>query len=100
MSFTDAVAPPRLGVVLVVHNGLRWLPVILGTMAEWRIAGLELIVVDNGSTDGSADLLESRVTSDRLIRLDASRPFSGAVEVARQHPALAGVPLLLLMHDD
>jgi GT2 family glycosyltransferase len=100
MSFTDAVAPPRLGVVLVVHNGLRWLPVILGTMAEWRIAGLELIVVDNGSTDGSADLLESRVTSDRLIRLDASRTFSEAVEVARDHPALAGVPLLLLMHDD
>jgi GT2 family glycosyltransferase len=100
MSFTDAVAPPRLGVVLVVHNGLRWLPVILGTMAEWRIAGLELIVVDNGSTDGSTELLESRVTLDRLVRLDSARSFSQAVEVALRHPALAGVPLLLLMHDD
>lgn len=100
MSFTDAVAPPRLGVVLVVHNGLRWLPVILGTMAEWRIAGLELVVVDNGSTDGSTDLLESRVTADRLVRLDGSRSFSEAVEVGRRHPALAEVPLLLLMHDD
>ena len=100
MSFTDQVAPPRLGVVLVVHNGLRWLPVILGTMAEWRIAGLELVVVDNGSTDGSADLLESRVTPDRLVRLDASRTFSEAVNVGLQHPALANVPLLLLMHDD
>src|SRR5918996_6044085 len=100
MSFTDAVAPPRLGVVLVVHNGLRWLPVILGTMGEWRIAGLELIVVDNGSTDGSRELLESRVTSDRLIHLDNARSFSEAVEVALRHPALDGVPVLLLMHDD
>ena len=100
MSFTDAVAPPRLGVVLVVSNGLRWLPVILGTMVDWRIAGLELIVVDNGSTDGSADLLESRVTADRLIRLDNTQSFSEAVEIGRRHPALAGVPLLLMLHDD
>jgi GT2 family glycosyltransferase len=84
----------------VVHNGLRWLPVILGTMAEWRIAGLELVIVDNGSTDGSTDLLESRVTDDRLIRLDDTRTFVEAVEAGRRHPALAGAPLLLLLHDD
>ena len=84
----------------MVHNGLRWLPVILGTMAEWRIAGLELVIVDNGSTDGSADLLESRVTDDRLIRLDGTRSFGEAVEAGRHHPALTGAPLLLLLHDD
>ena len=99
MSFTEPVAP-RLGVILVVHNGLRWLPVILGTMAEWRIAGLELVIVDNGSTDGSTDLLASRVTDDRMIHLDSKRSFSEAVEAGRRHPALAGAPLLLLLHDD
>ncbi len=100
MSFTDAVTKPRLGVVLVVHNGLRWLPVILGTIADWRIAGLELIVVDNASTDGSGDLLQSRVTADRLIRLDTPHSFGEAVEVGRTHPALRDAPLLLLLHDD
>jgi GT2 family glycosyltransferase len=96
----DAASAPRLGVVLVVHNGLRWLPVILGTIADWRIAGLELIIVDNASTDGSTDLLESRVTPDRLIRLDQPRTFAEAVEVGRTHPALRGAPLLLMLHDD
>ncbi|MBW3605379.1 MAG: glycosyltransferase family 2 protein [Actinobacteria bacterium] len=100
MSFTDAVAQPRLGVVLVVHNGLRWLPVILGTIADWRIAGLELVIVDNASTDGSTELLASRVTADRLVRLDTPHSFSEAVEVGRAHPALQGAPLLLLLHDD
>lgn len=100
MSFVDAPTASRLGVVLVVHNGLRWLPVILGTIAEWRIAGLELVVVDNGSTDGSADLLESRVTPDRLIRLPGPGSFASAVEAGRTHPALANVPLLLMLHDD
>lgn len=98
--FADAAAAPRLGVVLVVHNGLRWLPVILGTIAEWRIAGLELIIVDNASTDGSTDLLESRVTPDRLVRLDERHTFSQAVEVGRTHPALRDAPLLLMLHDD
>ena len=100
MSYTDAVAHPRLGVVLVVHNGLRWLPVILGTIADWRIAGLELIVVDNASTDGSADLLASRVTADRLVRLDQPKTFAEAFEIGRTHPALAGAPLALMLHDD
>jgi GT2 family glycosyltransferase len=100
MSFTDAVAPPRLGVVLVVHNGLRWLPVILGTIADWRIAGLELVIVDNASTDGSTDLLASRVTADRMIRLDTPHSFSAAVGIGRAHPALQGAPLLLMLHDD
>jgi GT2 family glycosyltransferase len=100
MSYTDAVAHPRLGVVLVVHNGLRWLPVILGTIADWRIAGLELIVVDNASTDGSSDLLAARVTADRLVRLDRPRTFAEAFEIGRTHPALAGAPLVLLLHDD
>lgn len=100
MSFTDALDPPRLGVVLVVHNGLRWLPVILGTIADWRIAGLELVIVDNASTDGSTDLLASRVTTDRLVRLDTHQSFSAAVEAGRAHPALRGTPLLLMLHDD
>ncbi|HEX6254743.1 MAG TPA: glycosyltransferase family 2 protein [Euzebyales bacterium] len=100
MSFTDSVARPRLGVVLVVHNGLRWLPVILGTIADWRIAALELIVVDNASTDGSSDLLTSRVTADRLVRLDEPRTFAEAFEIGRRHPALAGAPLVLMLHDD
>ena len=100
MSYTDAVAHPRLGVVLVVHNGLRWLPVILGTIADWRIAGLELIVVDNASTDGSSELLAARVTADRLVRLDRPKTFSEAFEIGRTHPALAGAPLVLMLHDD
>jgi GT2 family glycosyltransferase len=100
MSFTDAVARPRLGVVLVVHNGLRWLPVILGTIADWRIAGLELIVVDNASTDGSADLLASRVTADRLVQLREPHTFAEAFEIGRTHPALSGAPLVLMLHDD
>lgn len=100
MSFTDALAPPRLGVVLVVHNGLRWLPVILGTIADWRIAGLELVIVDNASTDGSTDLLTTRVTGDRLVRLDTPHSFSEAFEIGRTHPALRGAPLVLMLHDD
>ncbi|HSJ46638.1 MAG TPA: glycosyltransferase [Euzebyales bacterium] len=84
----------------MVHNGLRWLPVILGTIADWRIAGLELVVVDNASTDGSSDLLASRVTADRLVRLDQSRTFAEAFEIGRAHPALAGAPLVLMLHDD
>lgn len=94
------VTHPRLVAVLVVHDGLEWLPVLFATLSRWRHPGLELVVVDNGSTDGSAALLAERIPPERLLTLARPVGFGRAVAAARTHPAVAAADYLLLLHDD
>jgi GT2 family glycosyltransferase len=56
-------------------NGARWLPACLAALRAQERPFDELIVVDNGSTDGSADDLGDDV---RVIRLGENRGFAAA----------------------
>lgn len=101
MSTAGAPVPlPRVAAVLVAHDGEEWLPSVLGTLANQTYPALDLVVVDNGSTDGSGELLERRIPADRLITLPSDIGFGRAVAAALQNEAVAGAELLLLVHDD
>lgn len=84
--------PPTLDVsfVVVSWNGVHLLPDCLSSIATTaQQAGVswELIVVDNGSTDGSRDLLARDYPDARVIANSENRGFAGpnnqAFEVAR-----------------
>ena len=66
------IGPVELSVVLPVHNEVESLPVLWRELAE-VLLGLpepaEVIFVDDGSTDGSADVLHQLAKGDRRIRL-------------------------------
>jgi len=62
-------AAPRVTVSLVTWNGRAWLPGCLDSIAAQTLADHELLILDNGSTDGSADWLRRRAPSDARIRL-------------------------------
>lgn len=57
---------PRTSVIVLNWNGRRWLaPCLDAVFAQG--AGVEVIVVDNASTDGSAELVRERYPQTRLI---------------------------------
>src|SRR5919199_3612201 len=58
----------RASVVIVSFNSLRYLPACLSSIQAELGAADELIVVDNGSSDGSAEFVELRYPAARLIR--------------------------------
>lgn len=47
-----------VSVVVPVRNGCRWLPACLDSLAAQQGTSFELIVVDDGSTDGSLELAQ------------------------------------------
>ena len=91
---------PRVAAVLVVCNGTEWLSSVLGTLASQQYPAFDLVVVDNGSTDGSGEILARRIPADRLITLPRTVGFGRAIAAAANHPVVAEADLLLFLHDD
>lgn len=58
---------PRVSVVMAVHNGERHLREALDSILEQSFEDFELVVVDDGSTDSSAAIVEA--SGDERVRL-------------------------------
>lgn len=68
-----------LSVVVVNYNGQKYLNTCLSSLADQSAVDFEVIVVDNGSTDGSENTVRTCLPGARLIRLQTNRGYSGAL---------------------
>ncbi|MFM7737308.1 MAG: glycosyltransferase family 2 protein, partial [Alphaproteobacteria bacterium] len=86
--------PPRLAVVIVNWNGAEYLPACVASVVR---PGREVIVVDNGSTDGSRERLGGLAASVRWIENGANLGFSRA---ANRGLRAATARLVLFLNPD
>ncbi len=86
-----------VSVVIPCWNGRRWLPGCLGSLAAQQQAPAEVIVVDNGSQDGSLAYLRDEHPEVRVLALGTNTGFAHAanrgIEAARS-------PLVALINTD
>jgi glycosyltransferase involved in cell wall biosynthesis len=75
------MSSPRVSVIVPVFNGERFLSEALGSLRQEQEPKLEIIVVDDGSTDGSIDIVQALAQQDPRIRLIAGE--HGGVSAAR-----------------
>lgn len=87
----------RCSVVIPNWNGRHLLAACLDSLKTQTLTGFEIIVVDNGSIDGSADWLEAERPEVRVIRLPENLGFSGGCNVGIQ--ASSGELVALLNND-
>jgi hypothetical protein len=81
-----------VSVVIPNWNGLRWLPGCLTALTAQELAPAEVIVVDNGSQDGSLEYLKREHPEVRLIALTRNTGFAHAANtgiVAASHEFVA-----------
>ena len=64
-------------VIIVNWNGRQHLQACLDALSAQRGVEFETLVVDNGSTDGSAAFVRERFPAVRILALDANRGFAG-----------------------
>jgi len=86
--------------VVVNFNGREMLLACLAslqTALEHVKGDSEIVVVDNGSADGSSSAVAEHCPSATIVQLDANRGFAGGVEAGRR--AATGEWLLLLNND-
>ncbi|MEV4562666.1 glycosyltransferase family 2 protein [Nonomuraea sp. NPDC049419] len=92
---------PYVTAIVVAHDGARWLGETLRALINQsrrpdRVAG-----VDNGSRDGSADLLAQALGPGNVLSLPRSTGFGEAVaEVVAKLPPAGREEWIWLLHDD
>jgi glycosyltransferase involved in cell wall biosynthesis len=88
----------KISVILPVHNRADVLPRAIGSVLEQELREFELIVVDDGSSDTSAEVAESfRDDRIRLIRLDRNR---GGNVARNEGIRAARAPLIAFLDSD
>ena len=68
---------PEVSIIIVNWNGRRFLDACLTSVAAQQGVSVETILVDNGSTDGSAAYVRERFPWVRVVALDENRGFAG-----------------------
>ena len=86
-----------LSVIIVTWNGLRYLPRCLDAFMPQLPPEAEVILVDNGSTDGTLAWVGQQRPELRLIALGHNTGFAGGVAAGLR---VACGELILLLNDD
>ena len=84
-------------VVIPNWNGALHLPTCLASLRSQRSRSLEIIVVDNASTDGSLELLACDYPEVRLLALESNHGFTGACNAAIR---VAQGAIVVLLNND
>jgi GT2 family glycosyltransferase len=88
---------PLVTVVIPSWNGAHHLPACLESLQRQTYPQVEVIVADNGSTDGSLDLLARDYPKVRVLALGQNLGFTGACNAGMQ--AARGDLVILLNND-
>jgi GT2 family glycosyltransferase len=87
----------KISVIVLNWNGVKFLEACLSSLRKQTFREFETILVDNGSTDGSASYVRENFTEVRLVELDKNRGFAGGNQAG--YEAASGEWIVLLNND-
>jgi glycosyltransferase involved in cell wall biosynthesis len=90
---------PAVSVIMPVHNGEAWLGQSVASVLSQDYADFELLIVDDGSDDGTAHILEKFVKMDGRVR-NVHQPAQGITAALNRAIAEARAPYLARLDAD
>ncbi len=94
---SSPLIPTSISAVIVAYNGVNWLPICLKSLMAQTYSCKEIVVVDNGSSDGTSDWIRTHYPHVRLIENNVLLSFADAVN--KGVDAASGAYLLVLNQD-
>jgi|SRR5450756_322560 len=77
---TSEMTRPKLTVVLATHNGVRWLPDLLASLAWQTLPPARLLVLDDASTDDTWALVRDTAAPGRQTVVSRLETNEGAIQ--------------------
>lgn len=90
-------AVAEVTIIIPNYNGIAYLPVCLDALRCQEYQGFETVVVDNGSADGSQDLIRRDYPEVKLVCLPDNQGFCGAVNAGIR---ASTAPFIILLNND
>jgi glycosyltransferase involved in cell wall biosynthesis len=90
---------PAISVAMSVYNGERFLPLAIESVLGQSFADFELLILDDGSTDGSAATIRRYAEADSRVR-PVIRENRGLIASLNQLLDMAEAPLVARMDAD
>ncbi|MEM8486588.1 MAG: glycosyltransferase [Bacteroidota bacterium] len=100
MALAPLQAEPLVSVLMPSYNYASYVTAAIASVQAQSWTHLEIIVCDDGSTDGSADIVRRLAASDDRIRLIVQENAGVAVALNRAFAAARGEVICLLDADD
>jgi len=76
---SNRVEGELVSIIIVSYNSQKWLQACISSILSQTYSPFEVIIVDNASTDGSADWISDRYPHVELVRLKNSYSLAGAI---------------------
>ena len=93
-------AGPPLSVVMPIHNGLPYLDEAVASILGQSFTDFELVLADDGSSDGSTERVHHWAREDGRVRVERRETKSGLAGSANWAASLARAPIVARMDAD
>lgn len=91
---------PRIGIILVHLNSYGHTSLCLRTLRNITYKNVEVIVVDNGSSDGTGEVVRKEFPEVTHIRNEENEGFTGGNNTGIEHAIRNGSKHVLLLNND
>ena len=89
----------KILVIVVTYNGMQWLDKCLGSIVASKVPA-DLFVVDNASSDGSADYVQEHFPKALLVRNGENLGFAEGNNIGFRHALVKGYDYVYLLNQD
>ena len=90
---------PQISILLPVYNTSQYILKAVNSILQQSLTDFELILIDDGSSDGTEQLVRQLADKDSRIRL-VQRSNKGLITTLNEGVALARSPLIARMDAD
>jgi len=94
------MAKPSVSIIILNYNGREDTLACLRSMEHLTYPNVQVIVVDNGSTDGSVEAFRDQHPRFKLIETGANLGFTGGNNIGIRHALEQGADYVMLLNND
>ena len=90
----------KIAIIIIVFNGSKWIKKCLASVFESEYKNYDVIIIDNASTDNSAQIVEKEFPQVQLIYLNKNIGFGKGNNIGIRKAMEAGCDAVVLLNPD